>query len=92
MTNREFADLYLKHFMMGYERENHLDESWVDDLPKALKLFEFIHYIAFNMDYDLAGKGSFEKLDEKTQQILKKYRTSIEDDLPYIENTFCPYK
>ncbi|MGY5872880.1 MAG: phosphotransferase [Candidatus Thorarchaeota archaeon] len=91
-TNREFADFYLKHFMMGYERENHLDGLWVEDLPKALKLFEFIHYNAFNMDYDLAGKGSFDALKDETKQILKKYRQSIEEDLPYIENTFNPYK
>ncbi len=91
-TNREFADIYLRHFMMGYEKENHLDESWREDLPKALKLFEFIHYNAFNMDYDLAGNGSFDALDEGTKLILKKYRQSIEEDLPYIENTFCPYQ
>ena len=91
-TNREFADFYLKHFMIGYERENHLDESWREDLPKALKLFEFIHYNAFNMDHDLAGKGSFDTLDEGTKQILRKYRQSIEEDLPYIESTFCPYR
>ncbi|MFW9961782.1 MAG: phosphotransferase enzyme family protein [Candidatus Thorarchaeota archaeon] len=92
MTNREFADFYLKHFMEGYVRENQLDESWKDDLPKALKLFEFIHYNAFNMDHDLAGEGSFEVIDDKTKQILKMYRKSIEESLPYIENTFCPYK
>ena len=92
MTNRDFADFYLKHFMMGYQRENHLEESWVEDLPKALKLFEFIHYNAFNMDHDLAGKGSFDALDDGTKQILKKYRKSIEEDLPYIESTFCPYR
>jgi len=91
-TNREFADFYLKHFVMGYERENQLDESWVEDLPKALKLFEFIHYNAFNMDHDLAGTGSFDALGDGTKQILKRYRKSIEEDLPYIENTFCPYR
>ena len=92
MTNREFADIYLKHFMIGYQTENHLDESWIEDLPKALKLFEFIHYNAFNMDHDLANKGSFDALDGKTKKILKKYRKSIEENLPYIENTFCPYR
>ncbi|MGY5859365.1 MAG: phosphotransferase [Candidatus Thorarchaeota archaeon] len=92
MSNTEFAEYYLKHFMKGYQKENQLDESWVEDLPKALKLFEFIHYNAFNMDYDLAGGGSFDKLDEKTKQILNRYRKSIEEDLPYIESTFCPYR
>ncbi len=92
MSNREFADYYLEHFMIGYERENHLDASWKEDLPKALKLFEFIHYNAFNMDHDLAGEGSFDKLGRKTKQILNRYRKSIEEDLPYIENTFCPYR
>ncbi|MFX0108306.1 MAG: phosphotransferase enzyme family protein [Candidatus Hodarchaeota archaeon] len=92
MSNGEFADFYLKHFMKGYERENRLDESWREDLPKALKLFEFIHYNAFNMDHDLAGQGTFDTLDEKTKWILNRYRKSIEEDLPYIENTFCPYR
>lgn len=90
-SNREFADFYLTHLMKGYEKENHLGQSWKEDLPKALKLFEFIHYIAFNMDYDLAGKGSFDALDEKTKSVLIRYRRSIEEDLAYIENTFCPY-
>jgi Ser/Thr protein kinase RdoA (MazF antagonist) len=92
MPNRQFADYYLKHFMTGYDNENQLDESWKEDLPKALKLFEFIHYNAFNMDHDLAGEGSIDKLDKKTKSILKRYRKSIEKDLPYIENTFCPYR
>ncbi len=92
MTNREFADFYLKHFLSGYERENQLEESWVEDLQKALKLFEFIHYNAFNMDYDLAGKGSFDMLNEGTKQILKRFRKNIEENLPFIENTFNPYR
>ena len=92
MSNRQFADFYIGHFMKGYQKENQMEDSWVIDLPKALKLFEFIHYNAFNMDYDLAGEGSFEKLDEKTKGILNRYRKSIEEDLPYIENTFCPYR
>ncbi|MHA2423993.1 MAG: phosphotransferase enzyme family protein [Candidatus Thorarchaeota archaeon] len=93
MNNRQFADFYLKHFMEGYQEENHLVESIMEeDLPKALKLFEFIHYNAFNMDYDLAGSGSFDDLEDNTKQILKRYRKSIEDRLPYIENTFNPYR
>ena len=92
MSNNQFAEFYLKNFMEGYQDENHLEESLIDDLPKALKLFEFIHYNAFNMDHDLAGEGSFDALDEGTKQILRRYRKSIEEDLPYIENTFCPYK
>ncbi len=92
MSNSQFADFYLRHFMTGYRKENHLDESWVEDLPKALKLFEFIHYNAFNMDHDLAGEGAFNTLDDRTKQILNRYRKSIEDDLPYIDNTFCPYR
>lgn len=92
MSNSQFADLYLKNFIAGYQNENHLDESWKEDLPKALKLFEFIHYNAFNMDHDLAGDGSFETLDNQTKKILTRYRKSIEENLPYIENTFCPYR
>ncbi len=91
MPNQEFADYYLEHFMIGYEEENQLDTSWVDHLPYALKLFEFIHYNAFNMDYDLAGHGSFESVPKPIQNILKCYRYSIEENLPYIENTFNPY-
>ncbi|MFW9919767.1 MAG: phosphotransferase enzyme family protein [Candidatus Thorarchaeota archaeon] len=92
MSNRQFADHYLEHFMKGYEEENHLDESWIEHLPYALKLFEFIHYNAFNLDYDLAGQGSFLDIPVHVQNILKRYRHSIEQNLPYIENTFCPYR
>jgi len=92
VTNEAFAKVFLEHFLKGYEEENHLEEFWIEQLPKALKLFEFIHYIAFCMDHDLAGEGSFDKLDEKTKDILTRYRNSIENDLPYIENTFCPYR
>jgi Ser/Thr protein kinase RdoA (MazF antagonist) len=92
MNNNQFADFYLKYFMKGYQKENRLEESWVEDLPKALKLFEFIHYNAFNMDHSLASGGSFDTLDDRTKEILIRYRNSIEDDLPYIENTFCPYR
>jgi Ser/Thr protein kinase RdoA (MazF antagonist) len=92
MSNREFADFYLEHFMKGYEEENHLEDSWTEHLPYALKLFEFIHYNAFNMDYDLAGKGRYKDLPERTKMVLTRYRNSIEENLPYVENTFCPYR
>lgn len=92
MTNREFADWFLEHFMIGYEQENKLDDFWMDQLEPALKLFEFIHYNAFNMDYDLAGAGSFDALDKRMKDILNRYRHSIVNKLPYIENTFCPYR
>ncbi|MFW9850697.1 MAG: phosphotransferase enzyme family protein [Candidatus Thorarchaeota archaeon] len=92
MSNNQFAEFYLKHFMEGYQEENQLDKSIMkEDLPKALKLFEFIHYIAFNMDYDLAGSGSFDSLDDSAKKILRRYRKNIEENLPYIENTFNPY-
>ncbi|MHA1638328.1 MAG: phosphotransferase enzyme family protein [Candidatus Thorarchaeota archaeon] len=92
MDNTTFASVFLEHFLKGYEEENHLEEFWLEQLPRALKLFEFIHYNAFCMDHDLAGDGSFDKLDAKTQDILTRYRNSIENNLPYIENTFCPYR
>ncbi len=90
-TNQEFASRFLDCFMEGYEKENHLDDVWMKHLPTAMKVFELIHYIAFNQDYDLAGSGSFEELDSKTQNILIRYIHSIEHDLDYIDNTFCPY-
>ena len=92
MTNETFTKIFLEHFMKGYEEENHLEEFWLEQLPGALKLFEFIHYNAFSMDHDLAGDGSFDSLDERTKDILTRYRISIENNLPYIENTFCPYR
>ncbi len=91
MSNQEFADYYLEHFMKGYEEENRLDEDWFEHLPNALKIFEFIHYNAFNRDYDLSGQGSFDDIPTRIQGILKRYRHSIEESLPYIENTFNPY-
>ncbi len=92
MSNEQFAEFFLNFFMKGYEQQNHLDEFWMDQLEPALKLFEFIHYNAFNMDNDLADTGSFDSLDERTKTILRRYRRSIEESLPYIENTFCPYR
>jgi len=91
-SNEQFAETFLTHFMKGYEQENHLDEFWMGQLEPALKLFEFIHYNAFNMDYDLAGAGSFDSLEERTKVILKRYRRSIEESLSYIKHTFCPYR
>jgi Ser/Thr protein kinase RdoA (MazF antagonist) len=92
MSNIEFADYYLKHFMEGYSTENHLDDYQLEQLPYALKLFEFIHYNAFNMDFNLAGSGSIDSLDGKIVDILVRYRQRIEQDLPYIEHTFNPYE
>ncbi|MCK5239410.1 MAG: hypothetical protein KAR33_07685, partial [Candidatus Thorarchaeota archaeon] len=92
MSNEQFAEYFLNFFMKGYEQENHLDDFWMEQLEPALKLFEFIHYNAFNMDYDLAGTGSFDSLEERTKTILSRYKRSIEENLPYIEYTFCPYR
>lgn len=91
MSNDDFASWFLDNFMKGYNTMNKLDKFWIDKIPLIMKLFGFLHYNAFMMDFDLAGEGVFETLKEDVKETISKLRNIVENSLPFIKHSFFPY-
>jgi Ser/Thr protein kinase RdoA (MazF antagonist) len=74
-----FAGFFLKHFMSGYMRENHLDPLWMAHLQDFLKLRHMYIYIKLWQQLD------HRHLDDHDRISLGEYRSSIEQDIPLLE-------
>ena len=77
-TRSELA-AFLRDFMNGYERETHLGEFWLQELPLLIKLRELVSYVHLHTKWDVAG------LDGETQAFDRAQRRRIEDGVPLID-------
>ncbi len=78
----EKAREFLKHFMLGYRKENHLQEHWIKEIPTFLKLREMDLYIAIHRSRDLNN------LDPWCASFMHQRREKILKDIPYIDMDF----
>ena len=76
-TPTELAD-FTRHFMNGYERETHLGDFWLQEMPLLLKLRELVSYVHFHISRDLTPPNSM------TQSIGQMMRRRIEEGVPVI--------
>jgi Ser/Thr protein kinase RdoA (MazF antagonist) len=74
-----FSRFFLRHFMSGYMRENHLDPSWMAHLQDFLKLRHMYIYIKLWQQHD------HRQLDDHEKTFLAEYRDSIEQDIPLLD-------
>jgi len=73
---RAFMDRYMNFVLEGYQRENHLSQEWLDQMPLFLRLIqmqELMHYLK-NLDTP----------DEELQAELRYKIRCIELDIPYL--------
>ncbi len=86
LTERSaFMDNYMEQVMVGYTRENTLNEVWLDRLPLFLRLIqmqELMHYAQY-----------LDEPDKELQAGLRYKIRCIEEDIPYMgffDDIFSP--
>lgn len=72
------ARLFLKHFMEGYRKENHLDQGWILEIPAFLRLREMDLYIAIHRSMDLND------LTPWCASFMKNRKEKILNKVPYV--------
>jgi len=78
-----FTDEFMRHFLEGYRRENHLDESWLREIPIFLKLREIDLYSVILREF-----GTNWQDDEWNAGYMHRRKEKIEAGIPYIDYDF----
>lgn len=78
---KSMAELFMNHFMKGYERENFLEEYWLKQLPVFLKLRELIVHVGIYRSWN------FNNLNQWQKDYLEQSGARIKNGMPIIEIT-----
>jgi len=70
-------DHFREKFMAGYNRENRLDDIWLERIPLFLQYQEMLLYIYFHRITDLS------RMTEEETVMIKRYRDRIETGTLY---------
>ncbi|MCJ7736395.1 MAG: phosphotransferase [Anaerolineae bacterium] len=73
-----FAAAFLTSFMDGYEAENHLDETWLQELPTFLNYRQLLLFTVFTDSWGGADASSYQR------RWLRDTRRLIVDDVPVV--------
>ena len=74
-------EYFCRHFLRGYQGENHLAQKWLDEIPNFLKLREIDLYAQILFSF-----GGAEYIDDPwCQQYMKGRKLKIESCNPYID-------
>jgi Ser/Thr protein kinase RdoA (MazF antagonist) len=76
---REFMRHYMEQVMLGYDRENTPDPSWLEDLPFFLKLVEMEDLLC-----RLGYAADNELHDAENESAIKYLVRCVEEDIPYL--------
>ena len=79
----QFARLFLRHLMVGYRREHHLDGGWLAHLPLFLRLRDVSLYVSWYAGRDLSQ-------DRGEDALFSLRRHNIEHDVPYVRLADAP--
>lgn len=78
---QEQADRFMKSFMQGYVRENHLEEYWLSQIPLFLKLRELIVHVGMYRSWD------FSDLNQWCRSYIAESGQRIEKGIPIVNIT-----
>lgn len=81
----EKAREFLKHFMIGYRRENDLQGHWMKEIPTFLALREMDLYIAIHRSEDL------NHLDSWCTSFMRQRKEKILNNIPYVDLDFSAF-
>jgi len=73
---RAFMDRYMNFVLEGYQRENHLSQEWLDQMPLFLRLIQMQELMHYLKDLDTP--------DDELQAELRYKIRCIEQDIPYL--------
>lgn len=74
------AENFMKNFMKGYERKNHLKDKALKEISLFLRLREIILYRGMEISLDMND------LNEWTRTYVSESRNRIENHIPIVEN------
>ncbi len=76
---KTFTSLFLKQYLAGYWEENALDPSWLEHIPRFIKLIEICVYAS------LAGHPDINKPDSWVGRFMRGRAERIAHDGPYVD-------
>ena len=77
---------FMTHFMNGYRRENHLEDSWLKEIPYFLKLREIDLYAVIHRSFDV------DNIDHPwVAMFMENRKQRIEDGVPFIDFDFSTF-
>jgi hypothetical protein len=77
--------------LQGYATENKIAPYWIQQIPAFLKWIEMDVYVAATRIFG-ANQDSLDNVLPRIQQALKQYRHNIENDIPYIDSAYFPWR
>lgn len=77
-----FGEVFLYHFLKGFQKEHQIEPEWITKIPLFLKLRDFELYTVFHKKWDMAS------INKEQQQLVEQIRERIIRDelmvmLPY---------
>ncbi len=81
--DRDNAEIFLSHFWQGYQKENALDESWLEKIPLFLNLREIDLYMIIHRSFDIHN------LDPWCASFMENRREKILKHVPYCDIPYC---
>lgn len=80
----EQAQRFMHYFMLGYNKENTLEDYWLKQIPHFLKLRELIVYIGAFRNFE--GDETFNASDnEWFKQWIRESRDRLENNMPIVD-------
>jgi amicoumacin kinase len=80
VTHLEFAQRAYDHFMIGYRRENQLDDAWLARLPQFLSYRRMLLHTVFTDEWPEPIKWQ--------KKMLQEWRQGILDETPVLDIAF----
>ena len=80
MPHLEFAQRAYDHFMVGYRRENQIDDAWLARLPQFLSYRRMLLHTVFTDEW--------KSRNEWQEKMLQEWRQAILDERPVLDIEF----
>jgi Ser/Thr protein kinase RdoA (MazF antagonist) len=80
MPHLEFAQRAYDHFVIGYRRENQIDDAWLDRLPQFLSYRRMLLHTVFTDEWKNRNKWQ--------EKMLQEWRRGILNDTPVLDIRF----
>jgi Ser/Thr protein kinase RdoA (MazF antagonist) len=80
MAHLEFAQRAYDHFMIGYRRENRIDEAWLARMPHFMSYRRMLLHIVFTDEWKESNQWQ--------DKVLREWRESILNETPVLDIEF----
>lgn len=85
MEKISFARCFMENFIMGYKKENSIDDYWMKQVPTFLRLRMVSKYMLHYQEW----KSNL--MSETRKSAFLEWKHKIENDIPYIDIDFSEF-